>query len=73
MFLHLRTWKGSWFGSEPVVRTRPFGHSENPPPEVFAFAAGLWQDAPAAAAHHSSAVRNQSRFQPAPSPAPSSG
>ena len=51
MYLHLRTWKGSWLGSEPVVRTRPFGHSENPPPEIFGFAAGLWQDV--AAAHPS--------------------
>ncbi len=57
MYLHLRTWKGSWFGSEPVVRTRPFGHSENPPLEVFGFAAGLWQDA--AAAHHSKLARRQ--------------
>ena len=51
MFLHLRTWKGNWFSRDPVVRTRPFGHGENPPSEVFGFAAGLWQDA--AAAHYS--------------------
>ena len=57
MYLHLRTWKGSWFGSEPVVRTRTFGHSENPPPEIFGFAAGLWQDA--AAAHRSQPPAHQ--------------
>ena len=71
MYLHLRTWKGSWFGSEPVVRTRPFGHSEAPPAEVFAFAAGLWQDVPTAV-HHSAAVKHRRQFSNRP-PAPSSG
>lgn len=72
MYLHLRTWKGSWFGSEPVVRTRPFGHSENAPPEMFGFAAGLWQDAPAPAPHHSNVNKHQ-RPPSCRAPAPSSG
>lgn len=70
MYLHLRTWKGSWFGSEPVVRTRPFGHSENPPPEVFGFAAGLWQDA--IAAHRSQPPAHQRPHSISAAP-PSSG
>lgn len=70
MYLHLRTWKGSWFGSEPVVRTRPFGHSENPPPEVFGFAAGLWQDA--TAAHRSQPPAHQRPHSISAAP-PSSG
>ena len=70
MYLHLPTWKESWFGSEPVVRTRPFGHSENPPSEVFGFTVGLWQDA--AAAHHykRATQRRASSIRPAN---PSSG
>jgi hypothetical protein len=70
MFLHLRTWKGSWFGSEPVVRTRPFGHSENPPPEVFGFAVGLWQDAAAAHPSRRTTQPRPSSIRPA---TPSSG
>ena len=72
MFLHLRSWKGGWFGSDPVVRTRPFGHSENPPSEVFGFAASLWQDAPAPAPHHPKVNRHQ-RLSSFRAPAPSRG
>ena len=51
MYLELRTWKGSWFGGESAIHTRPFGHNAAPPREVFGFAAGWWEDSYTTAAY----------------------
>lgn len=70
MYLHLPTWKESWFDGDPVVRTRSFGHRENPSPELFGFVAGRWQDMPAARHSQSSSPRHPRSISAA---APSSG